>query len=81
MILMSKDLETIIKIQEEIIRKNNQTIKYYKAVSHWMMHEAFEQWSANFRIKGHNYLLFKYANSLWNVFQKTNKKKKKGGKK
>ena len=40
---MSKDLETIIKIQEKIIKANDTEIKEYKKISDWLMDKTVDR--------------------------------------
>ena len=76
---MSKDLETIIKIQEKIIKANDTEIKEYKKISDWLMDKTVDLsiWNRQWQIE--NTKLYDYGKSLTRVLHEIGKKRK-GGK-
>ena len=73
---MSKDLETIIKIQEKIIKANDTEIKEYKKISDWLMDKTVDLsiWNRQWQIE--NTKLYDYGKSLTRVLQEIGKKRK-----
>ena len=76
---MSKDLETIIKIQEKIIKAHDTEIKEYKKISDWLMDKTVDLsiWNRQWQIEKTK--LYDYGKSLTRVLQEIGKNRK-GGK-
>jgi|TARA_R100001129_G_C5298379_1_gene241798 hypothetical protein len=75
--LKNKDLETIVKIQEKIIKAKSIELKEYKNITKWMLDKYVDLSMWNSHHLKENIKLYKYGKSLTRVLMAIGKKKEK----